>query len=357
MSAKTTFDTIAKFIGNNDKRLIAQALNGMDFTSQVRVIRNASLNGTGLQKMTVAKGIRNLNLDVDTRSGTQRSWTGRKLLVYPGMKIVDIIPEEVYNTFMSDMMAPGATQIPFAQWIWQQEIAKIASEINDAIYLSDYKGDAAAWDAGTAYTGGSAWVYYGTNQDIYKCITTTTAGQSPDTHPAKWTLVNELIISKGWGTIIASEITGGGIAGSNLITTGAITSSNALTKVEAMVAGMTQAHRNLGGIIRVSPTVYDNYLIEEKSVYPYQLSQTMGTGKKFVYGYPNWTIERCSWMGSSSRIIATQFDNLVFGTNLEGDMGKVAKTIETLHGTKSVVKWIQGCEIADLETLYVNDQA
>lgn len=355
--SKSTFDTIAKFIGQNDKRLINQALNSLDFINQVRVMRNASLNGVGLQKMTVAKGIRNLNTGIENRGGAQRSFTGRKLLVYPGMKIVDIIPEEAYNTWMSDMLVPGAKQIPFAAWVWDQEMAKIASEINDAIYLSTYKGDAAAWASGSTYTGGTDYVTYGDYDDIYKCVTTTLAAESPDTHPAKWSLVNEAIISEGWGTLIAAEITGGGIAGANLITTGALSTSNALTKVEAMVTGQSVAHRKLGGTIRMSPVTYDKYLAEEKTIYTSALTQSMGSGKKTVYGYPNWVIENCSWMGSSSRLIATQKDNLVFGTNMESDMNKVAKTIETLHGTKSVVKWTQGCQLADLETLYVNDQA
>ena len=354
--SKSLFAGISLFIGQNDKKLINQTLNGLDFVNQVRVMRNASLNGTGLQKMTVAKGIRQLNLNVDGRADNQRTFGGRKLMVYPGMKIIDINPEEAYNTFMSDMMAPGVAKMPFAEWIWQQEFAKIGAEINDSIYLSERK-EPVAFDAGAVYTGGAAWVTYCTYQDVYKCITTTTAGQSPDTHPAKWSLVNEAVISTGWGTIIANEISGGGIAGSNLITTGAITSSNAMDKVEALVKGQTVAHRELGGVVRVSPVVYDNYITQEKATFTAALTQSMGEGKKTVYGYPKWSIEKCTWMGSSSRIIATQKDNLIFGCNMESDMNKAGKTIETLHGTKTAVKWIQGTEIADLETLYVNDQA
>lgn len=352
--AKTSFDAIALHIGQFDKKMIAQALNGLDFASQVRVIRNASLNGTLLPKMTVAKGIRNLDLDVETRSGSHRTFGGRKLMVYPGMKIIDIIPEEAYKTFLSDMMAPGAKQMPFAQWVWEQEFAKLASEINDNIYLSKYKGDAAVWASGSTYTANTSYVKFGSENDVYKCVTNTNAGESPTTHPAKWSKVNELIISEGWGSIIATEI-----AASNItpVTTGAVDATNALTKVEAMLTAMTVAHRNLGGVIRMSPVLYDAYLKHERATYTAAATPTMGTGEKTVYGYPKWKIESCSWMGSSGRIIATQFDNLVFGTNMIDDTNKAGKTIETLHGTSTVVKWIQGCEIADLETLYVNDQA
>jgi len=351
--AKTDFTGVALHIGKNDAKLINQALNGMDFLNDVRVIRNASLNGTGLQKMTVAKGIQPLDLGVSAREGTQRSWTGRKLMVYEGMKIIDIIPEEAMLSFMSDMLVPGAEQIPFAQWIWEQEFKKIAQEINDNIYANTYKGDSAAWDAGTVYVGGTDYVKFGNYGGIYKCVTTTLAAESPTTHPAKWSLVNELVISKGWGTIIAAEI----VAGLAPIATGALSSSNALDKIELMYTGMTVAHRALGGEFKMSHANYRNYLIHERTVYGNTATAATANGVKTVYGDPKWTIKPCTWLGTSGRVIATQKDNLVFGCHMETEAGKVAKTIQTLHGYQSVVKWYQGCEIADLETLYVNDQA
>jgi hypothetical protein len=61
-------------------------------------------------------------------------------------------------------------------------------------------------------------------------------------------------------------------------------------------------------------------------------------------------------MGSSQRIIMTQFDNLIVGTNLAGSPG-ITKTVDTLHGYKSVAKFLIGSQISDLENLYVNDQA
>ena len=352
--AKTNASGIALFIGNNDTRLINQALNGMDFIKDVRVIRNASLNGTGLQKMTVAKGTRPLDLNVESRGDNQRSWTGRKLMVYPGMKIIDLVAEELYLTWQSDMVVPGAKQVPFAQWVWEQEMAKISSEINDNVYLSAYHGDAAAFDAAVAYTGGTSYVKYGTYSDIYKCVTTTTAGQTPDTHPAKWLLVNELVTCNGWGKIIADEITATTVTP---ITTGALSNTNALDKVELVYNGMTEAHKNLGGIFRVSANNYRNYLLHERSVYGNVATPELAAGIKTVYGNPKWLIQGCTWMGTSGRIIATQKDNLVYGCSQEADSNKVAKTIETLHGTKSVVKYVHGTEIADLETLYVNEQA
>jgi hypothetical protein len=61
-------------------------------------------------------------------------------------------------------------------------------------------------------------------------------------------------------------------------------------------------------------------------------------------------------MGSSQRIIMTQFENMTVGTNLQANPG-ITKSVETLHGTDSVSKFLLGFEIADLENFYCNDQA
>jgi len=356
MGKATTFDAITKYAGQYDKQLIAQVLNGLDFIPQVRVMRKVSSFGMLLPKMTAAKGIRPLNLNVETPKGTNRNFSGRKLLVHEGMKIITIIPEEARATFADEQLDQNAKDIPFAQWVWEQEMAKIASEINTNIYASDYHGDATAYNAATAYTAGQYMTY--TDNIVYKCVTNTTAGQTPETNAAKWQDVDDLVISTGWGTIIANEITGGGISGANLITTGALSNSNALAKTELMFNSMTTAHRNLGGFVRMAPDVYRAYVENERSVYGNVATPDSGDGKKYIYGSgKKWEIQECTWLGDSGRVIMTQKDNLVFGTQMEGDFNKIGKIVDTLHGYKAIVKWRQGCEIADLETFYCNDQA
>lgn len=352
----STFEAITKYAGQYDKKLVTQALNGMDFVSQVRVMRKASAHGVLLPKMTISAGIRPLNIDVVDPKGTNRTHSGRKIYVYGGMKIIRMIPEEARGTYQDEMLDPKAKVIPFAEWVWTAEMAKISAEINDNIYLSVAQAGATAYNAGTAYAVGDYILF--TDNSIYKCVTITTAGQSPVTNAAKWLEVDGVAISKGWGSIIADEITGGGIAGANLITTGAINNTNALTKLELMYNGMTATHQKLGGTVRVSSDVYRAYVEHERATYTAAATPELGDGKKYLYGTgKKWQLEDCSWMGSSGRVIMTQKDNLVFGTNMESDSNTIGKTIEELHGTKSVVKWLQGTEISDLETLYVNDQA
>lgn len=352
----TDVDAIAKYGNKNAAALIGQVLNRLEIFNDMKVNRLASREGTLLPKFKAEAGQRPLNTNIEENGRKERSFGGRKLYVYDAMKLFKIIPEDLRTSYLSDMLAPGALKIPFEQWVWEKEMEMLESEINDNSYLSDYAGDAAEWDAGTAYTYSATvptYKTFGDDESIYKLLSTTTAAQSPTTHPAKWEQVNSGVTCTGIGTIIADEVAATSLPVTN---TGAITASNALDKVELIVDSMTVAHRKKGGVIRVSPLVYAHYLKQEKAVFPTALTQDMGDGKKYVYGQnKKWEIREASWMGISERIIATQFDNLVAGTNLTANPG-LTKTVQTLHGYKSVAKWLIGFEIADLECLYVNER-
>lgn len=348
------FADITKFAGANDRKIIGQILNGLDFLNDVRTARRVPGTGLLLPKMKANKGNRPLNFDVTTPDGTNREFSGRKLLVHAGMKIIRIVPEEAFGTFMDQGLDPQAKELPtFGAWVWQEEMKRIAADINDNIYSSVYKANATAYAAGTSYTVGQYMLF--TDNHVYKCISNTTSGQTPITNASKWSKVSDLSISDGWGTIIADCVSN---SLCTVTTTGAIDSTNALDSVEAMHKDMTVAHRKMGGVFYLSPDVYQAYLDQEKVVYPYVLNQSMGDGEKYVYGsQKKWMIKEATWLGTSNRIIATQQENLVFGTNMEADMASLGQGIPDVHGITYAVKWRQGCEISDPETLYVNDQA
>lgn len=350
--AATDYAAIAQGAQHFDKQFLSKIINGLDFINDMKVHRKVSGNGLLLPKLTVNGGIRPQNFNVEDPKGTNRSWSGRKLYVKPAMKIISIVPDEARETFEDDGLDNNASELPFGQWVWQREFDKIKQEINDNMYFGVDESGAAAFNAGSAYAVGD---YISFENVIYQCVTITTAGQSPTTHPAKWTDVDHLVISEGPGTIIANEVTATNITP---IVTGALSNTNALTKVELMYKDMTAAHRNLGGIFRMSTDNFRNYIEHERATYGNAANADMGDGKKYVYGSgKKWEIRECTWMGTSGRVIATQKENLRFGTNMEAKMSSIGKVVETLHGYKAVVKWLQGFEIADLETLYVNDQA
>lgn len=357
LNPKTVSEAIVKYAGQHSKTLIMQTLNNLEVFQQLQVDRNVSRHGKLLPKIIVEPGMRPLDVDVEENKGKERTLTGRKLIVRDCMKLFKFVPEDVIETYLSDMLAPGAKVMPIQQQFWMAEMQKLASEINDNFYSSEYNGDAAAWDSGSTYSSGDV-VKYTTDgyNNFYKANASTSAGESPISTPAKWDLVNATTCFTGPAKLIADEISGGGLT--NVITTGAITSSNAYEKAEQMIDEMDTAHRNKGGVIHVSHDVFRKYLKDERATYSAVATPDMGDGEKILYGtMGRWKIVPATWMGNAQRMIANiERRNLIVGTNLDGVPG-VTKSVEKLQSTQSVAKWTLGFEVADLEVLYVNDQA
>ncbi len=358
-TVNTDFDAIAKFAGQYDKNFVKQILNGLDFLSDVWVLQNVSGNGMLLPKLTVNGGIRPLNLNVENPKGTNSNWGGRKITPKPAMKIIKITPDEYRETFLDDgSLQANAQTIPYAQFVMEAEMAKISSEINEVVYDGVDQSDASAWDAEEIYNAGN---YVNYSDVIYKCLSTTSAGESPVTAVAKWTDVDALAISKGWGTIIAEEISNDAIVGNNLISTGAITVEDAWDQVNDMFNHLPSVHKAKGGTVLMSCDNYMKYVLSEKAAFQNQAVPDFGDGQKYVFGSAKkWKVKTggATWMNNSGRVIFNMMDkNLVFGTQIQSDMNKLGLPIRTVHSMVMAAKWTQSCQISDLETLYLNDVA
>lgn len=353
--AVTDVEAIAKWAGKYDRKFLMQMLNGLDIFTDLTVDRNVSRHGKLMPKFTAKAGMRPLDLDVDTNGRKERSLSGRKLYVYDCMKLFKIVPEELIESFLADMIAPGAVQIPFAQWFWEREMEKLKSEINDNFYHSEFHADAEDFSAAATYSAGD-YVKF-TDSNFYKCLSNTNAGESPTSHPAKWEEANGVVCFDGPAKIFADEITAGNISP---IATGAITNSNALDKMELMYQNMTPAHRKKGGAFLVSEDTYWNYVKHEQAVFGATNTSSSGDGRKYIYGSnKKWEVVPVSWLENSNRVIVdVQRSNLRVGTTLRGTGGpNIGKIVPTVHGYLTSAKWLLGFEIADLEPLYLNDQA
>jgi len=158
-------------------------------------------------------------------------------------------------------------------------------------------------------------------------------------------------IANGWGTIIASELVGGGLTA---IVTGAITNANALEKVETFLedASIPMWLREMGGNVVCSYNVFDKYC---KS---YRTANTFGFKADVTGAYKldnkNFSLKPVSWMGTSQRLIATINNNAVMGTDL--DRIQVHATPH-LNIIQTRLMMPVGFEWQDLEAMYVNDQA
>lgn len=351
-------DTTAlqNYAGSYSRDLIGQTLNGLDILNHCKVIYNltAPLN---LTKLVVNGGIRPLDTAVFRSDKPGRKWSGRKLTPRTGMKIFEIVPAELNGTWMSEMLAPNATDVPFAEWVWTQEFAKLAEEINDNIKYSEFHGDESDYDATLVYHAND-YVVYGDNRDIYKVTGTTVAGNNPTDTPAKFTKVNAVSLCDGPLTIIQQELTAGHLTA---VVTGATDQTNAIANLTLLDASAPEVIRGKPRRMFMSRNIYEAYT----KAYDAAFGKPRGNilyeedkrEKTFLYGTDGLCeLVPCSWMAGSQRIFMTRADNLVMGTNVLSDITGIGKTVQTLHGFNAICKFILSFQFADLEVLYVNDQ-
>jgi hypothetical protein len=156
-------------------------------------------------------------------------------------------------------------------------------------------------------------------------------------------------ICNGFGKIIADEITATNLVP---IVTGAITSANAVDKVELVAHGVSAYMREKGFIIHCSYSVLDKYKQHYRTLNGFQFKPDETGGYK-IDGVNAYLMPQ-SFMGSSQRLIATLDQNLVVGTDKEA-----VEVHATLRRNIIEVRQMMplGCQIQDLDVVYVNDQA
>ncbi|MHB8209110.1 hypothetical protein [Mucilaginibacter sp.] len=345
---------IANYAGTWSKALIAQLLNTLDIVNDLKVIYNvtAPLN---LSKLTVNAGIRPLDTSVNTSFKPGRVWSKRTLTPRVGMKIFTVVPEELRDTWQSEMLSPNALDVPFADWVWAQEFAKLQEEINDTVGNMTYNGDANDYDATVIYTAGQVFVY-GVNRYIYKVLATTVAGNTPDNTPAKFEDITLTSICDGPLTVLNQAIADNSIPAGQIIATGAITAANAVAALYSVWLGAPERLRNKNTIMWVSNDIYNAYKKNYNVLHPYfDYDKNAGT----IYldlTSDKCEIRPCTWLAGSGRVIMSLPDNWIMGTNLLSDTNGIGKMIPTVHGFIAICKFILCFQFADTELVYVNDQ-
>ncbi|OIN59799.1 hypothetical protein [Arsenicibacter rosenii] len=360
MAIVTTTNDISainSYAGSYQSQIIASVVNGLDIVNDVTLIRNLR-EPRILPKYSGNGGMRPLNTDVRTPKGKAGSFSTRTITPRTSMKILDVIPEELRKTFLGRDLAANQKEYPqgFAQYFWAEQGRVIQAEINDNAYYGVDSESIAAYNAGSTYAVGDRMMF--TDNVFYRCVSATTAGQSPVTNPAKWVDCDSEVLAKGFGTIIA-ELYASGLATANKIATGAITSSNCFDKVTDFYNAMTTAKKAKGGFFYVSYDIYQKYALSLLNKFTNGTSafQVPGTPNYFVFGSGNkWQLKPCTWMGSSQRIIATQMENLYMGTDLTSDLNSIGNMVPHIHGMTYKYQMILAYQIADPDMLFVNDQ-
>lgn len=366
---------ITTYAERNSMTLISSLVNGLDIANDVMVHPNVK-NKIPMPKLAIGNGFRPYAVGMQYKGG-DATYTDRFLEVKVGKREFLVDPEAYRDTYLIWQTSPGADatrrQIPYEAFFWNEVLKGVKREINDEVaYFGFDKADAVAYDAGDTYTANTDIVTFAsaTNNpnsvaDYWLCISSTSAGQSPDTHPAKWQNVSARAVAVGFKERIADGITATEISP---VTTGAINSTAgvAITAFKKLFRSFSAPYKNNGIIISASYTDFefllddlsDKYKAVKDNVDAKGFLVLPDTGNKCV-------VKPASWLGTSRRLIAgpvmmdgqnPKHMNLFMGTDLLSDLNGI-DTNKVGFGLWAGIKAAIGFNYQDASAIKVGDQA
>lgn len=299
---------IQNYAVKNVNKIIGLVLFGLKAADDITVYQNIK-EETGLTKLKAGNLGQPYRLAFEPKANAI-SFGYRTL--NPKMGKVDLEYDALafYNTWLVQLTKPGVNSddLPYERFFWEQIALKLASEINQ---MSVYAG-------------------------IHNAAGTTTTD-----------------IVNGFGKLIADEIVSGEIT--NVVTTGGITSANAVSKFEMMCKALPPALREMPMQLYVPYAKYDDYCANYRSTFgtlPYNRQYE----KLSVDGFSNVQIVPASWMNNVGRVVLTQKENLILGTDSLSDLNKI-ETVKQIRVLQCAMHFTLCYNFADAEVLYVNDQA
>jgi hypothetical protein len=364
MPASADITAISNYAGQYQQGIIRKIYNEVSMAQDATVMRNLTAPRI-MWNYEAEKGWRPLDISIkNAPERVQGKFKARTITPKIGMKMLNIIPEELRDTFFSEQLSETAKEYPggFAQYFWEEQAMKTADEIDTYSYFGVDAEDVTAYSGATAYTVGTLMKY---NKGFYKCIVATTAGQTPDSHPAKWEDVNARCVVKGWGTIIAEEIAASNIVPVNL---GTITDTDGFDQIdEELYFSIPEKVRMAKGI-DIEILCSDNTLQKRNTAlltkYPYAKDVTQNEGNTSGYIWKSngkARIKACTWLAGSERIIVNISQrgqkNLVMGTNILSNYNTIGEIIKGHWGYEVSMKSILAYQIADLQYFYCNERA
>jgi len=358
MATAPDISALAAYAGLYEQRLFSTLVNALDAVSDVTVIQGVKV-ALQLTKLRAGNGARPYSVGTTARAGDLH-YSGQILSVAQGKRDLEIEPYQYRSTWMSQQMQPGVnpTDIPFAAYVWAQVMTELAAEINDkTIYFGFDKTAAAAFDAAHVYTVGEYMQVAAADGviDYWKCISVTTAGQTPITNPAKWQQVNAEAIAIGFAKRIADAITAG--LPNPVVATGALTNTTAYDQFTQVWRAMPIAYRNRGAIIYCGYNSSDLLADDFENKVSKYTETDLATGNIYL----SKTNRKCqilpaTWMGTSGRLICTPKENLLIGTDQVSDMNKI-NTFQKLRTLEAGIDFVLGTQIRDLSAMVVNNVA
>jgi len=352
--------SLENYVKHKDE-LFMTLMNGLDIASDV-TLETMVKSKLEFTKLTVSDGARPYS-STEEIAGDELTYSGIILEVQDGKRELSIDIKKYRGKWLQEKIngsgaAKGAQDIPFAQYTWGKVIESLQAEINDKTsYFGFTKGDAVAFAGGDTYAVGDYITFAsGGITDYWKCVTITTAGESPATTAAKWQKVNAEAIAPGFAEHLADLITAGDVT---VTTTGVIdnTTNFAVASLRDIYRDVSEPFKNKGIKAYMSRNVYELYL-EDYADNVGKFTEGDSSGKRYLYLSDN-KCELCpvSWMAGSNRVIMTPKENMVMGTDLASDMNDIEIVKSTLWTIKAGISFVIGFKFRDKDAIWCNDAA
>ena len=356
MAKDPNISGLLSYVGTNEAKLMKRLLNKLAIENDAVMLDTDVKSKKNLHKIIVANGAKPYTGDFVAKSDL--SYVPRTITVEKAQRDLRIEPSKYRNTYFEFLRGRGENPknmtIPFAQFTNEAIIDELAAEINNqSVYHGVGVAYFAAYAGGTAYAVGDKITFTQDSELRYwECVTITTAGQSPDTHPAKWKWAGAKAICKGFGKMLAEEITASAITP---VTTGVTTASNAYANSISVWRALPEVVKSTGGVLLMNYTNFEYLLDDYENKIAKNFEQVDGitylakTDRKCI-------VKPWSPMAGANRIIATAPKNLVVGTDDAADMSSI-KIIEAMYHYDQGMSWMMGTQFRDLDALACNEQA
>lgn len=356
MATDPNITAIENYGGDYQQALFRKFYNEFNLEGQGITIYPDIKNKLTLTKIAIGDGAKPYTGVFKSKSDV--NYLPREIVVEDCQRDLTIEPKKYRPTWQAKRRGKGENaknkNIPFAQFVWESVVISLQEEILlNTIYHGVGKAGFVAFDAGDTYAVGDLVTYTQDGEVRYfRCISATLAGQTPDSHPAKWVWAGARALTIGFGKIIADAIIDGDL---ETTVTGAVTASNAYEKFTLMWRALPDPIRLKGGMILCSMTDYDALTDDYENKVSKNFERIDGitylakTDQKCM-------IVPCSWMAGTRRLIATAPENMIMGTDEANDMN-VIETDAHIYTIDAGITWVMGFQIRDFEAIAVSDQS
>lgn len=342
---------IAAYAGKHANKLHRRLLTGLDIVKDITPVFNVK-HAITMANLVIKNGPKPYTGKFEPNED-DLSYNDRTLTVEKFQRDIEVEPSKYRTTYLSQDRSAGEgannMSIPYAQFTMEAITDDNASILNNqTAFYGIGKAGFEDFNPATAYAIGKFIKY---NNKYFKTVTATIAGETPDSHKAKFTDANALAIAVGLGTHFKQGRTSGDI--SNISTTGAITSSDAYAQFQEVWRRWDEVYRQKGGIIYCSQNSHDALLddIEDKvsknTVLDLGITYLPKTSK-------NCQVKPVSWMNGSDMLVCTTKENLMYGTDLASDLN-VLRVIPKMYTLELGITGLIGFQYQDGGIISMND--